>query len=66
MLLRWGTEIADEAKTLSCYLEASPVGRHLYQSAGFEQVETLNIDMSKWGGEGIHYHYVMVRPAKGI
>ena len=65
MLLRWGTDVADEAKTLPCYLEASPVGQHLYQSTGFEHVETLDMDLSKWGGEGIHCHYVMVRPANG-
>ena len=63
MLLRWRTDVADEAKTLMCYLEASPVGQHLYQSAGFEHVETLDMDLSKWGGEGIH---MMVRCAKGI
>lgn len=63
MLVEWGIEIAD-MWDLPCYLEASAIGRPLYLSKDFEDVETLDIDMGKWGGEGMHYHYVMVRLAQ--
>lgn len=64
MLLKWGTDVAEESKVLPCYLEASKTGRPLYRSMGFEDVETMDIDMAEFGGEGIHQHYVMFRPAK--
>ena len=63
MLLRWGLKLADELG-LQVYLEASSEGHHLYQSAGFEDVETLDIDMSKYGVHGVHQHFVMIRPAQ--
>ena len=67
MLLAWGTDTADKSKPLlRCYLEASAMGRPLYRNLGFEDVDTLDIDMAKWGGEGIHHHYVMIRPARAI
>ena len=63
MLLRWGLKLADEL-VLEAYLEASSEGHRLYESAGFSDVGTLDIDMSKFGGQGIHQHSVMVRPAQ--
>lgn len=63
MLLRWGLKLADEL-VLEAYLEASSEGHHLYQSAGFEDVGTLDLDMSKYGGQGIHQHFVMTRAAQ--
>ena len=44
-LLRWGLTIADEL-TLKTYLEASPEAHHLYESAGFEAMGTMDLDMS--------------------
>ena len=64
MLVQHGTELAD-GMGLPCYLEGSPQGHRLYQSMGFEDLETLDMDASRFGGEGIHLHYVMVRPEKG-
>ncbi|KAL6721892.1 hypothetical protein ACLMJK_000997 [Lecanora helva] len=64
MLLQWGTDLADRPVSLPCYLEASDKGRPLYQSQGFVDTETLDMDMSKWGGKGIDHHYVMIRPAR--
>ena len=58
VLLGWGLKLADEL-VLEAYLEASPQGHHLYESAGFEDVGTLDLDMSKYGGHGIHQHFVM-------
>lgn len=60
LLLDWGLELADKLK-LEAYLEASPEGHHLYKSAGFEDVGTLDMDMSKYGGHGIHQHFIMIR-----
>lgn len=66
MLLKWGTNLADKARVLPCYLEASVVGRPLYRSMGFKDVETLDIDPRKWGGEGTHHHYVMYRESRDV
>ena len=63
MLVQQGTAFADDAG-LPCYLEGSPAGHRLYLNMGFKDVETLDMDMSKFGSEGIHPHYVMIRPAK--
>lgn len=63
MLVGWGVGIADEA-VLPCYLEGSPAGYRLYKTAGFENVDTLDIDMSRWGGEGVYQYCLMVRPEK--
>ena len=63
MLLRWGLKLADELR-LQAYLESSPEGHHLYQSAGFEDVGTLDVDMSQYGGHGMHQHFVMTRAAQ--
>ena len=60
LLLSWGLDLADKL-TLDTYLEASPEGHHLYESAGFEDVGTLDLDMSKYGSSGIHHHFVMVK-----
>ena len=65
LLLGWGLELADEL-LLEVYLEASPQGHHLYESAGFEDVGTLDFDMSKYGGHGIHQHFVMTRDPSSL
>ena len=49
---------------LEAYLEASSDGHHLYESAGCKDVETMDIDMSKYGGHSIHQHFVMTRAAR--
>ena len=63
MLVQQGTDLADKGR-LPCYLEGSPQGHRLYLDMGFEDLETVDMDGSKFGSEGIHLHYVMVRPAK--
>lgn len=40
MLLKWGLEKADE-EGLESYLEASPVGKSLYEKLGFKEVGRL-------------------------
>ena len=62
LLLGWGLELADKLG-LEAYLEASTEDHHLYKSVGFED---MDMDMSKYGGHGIHQHFVMTRPAQPI
>lgn len=65
MLVKWGTDIADD-KGLPCYLEASANGYGLYMKHGFELLgENIDLDMSKFGGQGMYQFKCMVRPAKG-
>ncbi|KAL9613546.1 MAG: hypothetical protein Q9167_001931 [Letrouitia subvulpina] len=61
-LVKWGIDVADEAG-LPIYLEAAPPGLKLYRSMGFVDVENYDTDMAAWGGQGIHRHVFMVRPA---
>ena len=63
MLVEWGTNVADEAG-LFCYLEGSPAGYSLYKKCGFEDVEYLDTNLTKWGGEIAYRHVCMIRPAK--
>lgn len=50
LLLRWGCEKADDART-ETYLEASEMGEPLYAKYGFEPVEKIALDLRRWGGE---------------
>lgn len=52
MLVRWGTERADEAG-LEAYLEASPMGAPMYARHGFEPVKKVEFDLRKYGGEEV-------------
>ncbi|MCJ1393140.1 hypothetical protein MMC18_006012 [Xylographa bjoerkii] len=63
MLVQWGANIADEAG-LRCYLEASPAGYHLYRQKGFKDVGNIDMNMAKYGKEGVSRHVCMIRPAK--
>ena len=62
MLVQWGINVADEAG-LCCYLEASSAGYALYHKMGFKDVDVIDVDMGKWGKEGIYRHVCMIRPA---
>ena len=57
MLIEWGTRQADEAG-LECYVEASVMGRPLYEKHGFRVVKELPFDCEKYGLEGIDQHVV--------
>lgn len=56
MLSRWVADLADQPVALACWLGASEIGRPLYRSVGSEDVETSNINLGTWEGEGIHRH----------
>ena len=50
LLGKWGLEKADEAG-VEAYLEASPMGRPLYERWGFEPVKDISLDLRRWGGD---------------
>ena len=62
-LCQEGLRIADGEK-LPAWLEASALGRKLYKKLGFEDVQELSIDLSKYGGEGIDHHLCMLRASR--
>jgi GNAT superfamily N-acetyltransferase len=60
ILLDWGLQKADQ-EGLETYLNASMVGRKMYEATGFELVKALWFDREKWGGEGKEWYGSMVR-----
>jgi predicted N-acetyltransferase YhbS len=60
LLVRWGTEQADEAQ-LPSFLEASLMGRPLYARLGFEPQEEEVWDLKKYGLEGTDVSTPMIR-----
>lgn len=52
MLVRWGTERADEAG-VEAYLEASPMGAPMYARHGFEPMKKVALDLTKYGGKEV-------------
>jgi predicted acetyltransferase len=64
MLLKWGTDEADRLGIPS-YLESSEEGRPLYEKFGYETVDVVTVDFSKWGGPTDASSCLMLRPAKG-
>ena len=63
MLLQWGMNVADESG-LPCYVESSPEGYNLYRKNGFEDVDYIFNDMTRWGHEGVYRYAVMIRPTE--
>ncbi|KAF2108657.1 acyl-CoA N-acyltransferase [Lophiotrema nucula] len=59
LLVNWGCEKADE-KGVECFVEASPMGRPLYERYGFEECGRMSVDV---GGEEFDF-IMMRRPAK--
>ena len=63
-LVKWGAAVADQ-HGLPSYLEASPAGYQLYRKFGFEDLENIDMDLTRWGVEGTHRFVCMIRPAPG-
>lgn len=62
-LMRWGLEKADaDGKGVETYLEASPVGKEVYEYFGFEERGRLVVPVE---GKGDFIECMMVRPEKG-
>ena len=55
-----------DAEQAICCLQASPKGYGLYKKLGFQEIDHLEIDMAKYGGEGIHKHVTMIRYPRPI
>ncbi|KEQ99502.1 hypothetical protein AUEXF2481DRAFT_35410 [Aureobasidium subglaciale EXF-2481] len=60
LLLRDGLAVAD-ANGLKSYTTASAAGVKLYQNQGFETVEVVTVDYSKFGGVEPVTDYFMIR-----
>ncbi|EUC38593.1 hypothetical protein COCCADRAFT_32253 [Bipolaris zeicola 26-R-13] len=60
MLLKWGLSKADELG-LPGFLEASPMGKPLYERMGFRTQETMVFDLTKYGAEGEDTNTIMIR-----
>ena len=60
-LMSWGLGLAD-AHYLPTYVEATASGLPLYLKHGFQKVDTLEVDLRRWGWS--HANTILVRPAK--
>jgi hypothetical protein len=58
--VKWGIDMS-EATGLSCYLQASEQGRRLYSHQGFEVIDTVGFDLSKYGLVGVDRMTEMMR-----
>ena len=65
MMLDWGLGKADEEE-LVLYLDASEMGRVVYEKRGFRLVRALEWDREPWGGQGKDWHGCMVRQPHGL
>ncbi|KAF4450688.1 GCN5-related N-acetyltransferase (GNAT) domain-containing protein [Fusarium austroafricanum] len=64
LLLEYGLKESDRLGIPAC-LESSAEGRKLYEKFGFEEVDRLTVDFSRWGGPSDVTIPLMVRPEGG-
>ncbi|PLN86354.1 acyl-CoA N-acyltransferase [Aspergillus taichungensis] len=57
-LLRWGIEQAVK-RQVGVFLEATMDGYSLYRKFGWQDLEEVNIEFSRWGGEGTQKFVLM-------
>jgi WD repeat-containing protein 48 len=60
LMLDWGLKKADE-DGLVTYLDATVIGKIVYEKRGFKLVKAVEWDRVPWGGEGKDWHGAMVR-----
>ena len=60
LLVKWGIEKSEETGLLA-YVQASEQGRRLYSHYGFEDLDTVEFDLSKYGLEGVEVMTEMSR-----
>jgi WD repeat-containing protein 48 len=65
MLLDWGLGKADR-EGLVTYLDATGVGKPVYEKRGFKVVRSIEWDREAWGGKGSDCHWCMVREPKRV
>jgi hypothetical protein len=58
--VKWGIELS-ESTGLPCYLLASEQGRRLYSHYGFQELDTVAFDLSKYGLTGVETMTEMLR-----
>ena len=64
LIVQWGVEMSKATK-LPCYLQASEQGRRLYSHYGFEDISSVEFDLSEYGLDGVETMTEMIRiPAK--
>jgi hypothetical protein len=63
MLLNEVIALAD-ADGKRIYLEATVAGRPLYSKLGWAVIDLVTFDLTKWGGEGPAYNWIMMRQPK--
>ncbi|KAF2274643.1 acyl-CoA N-acyltransferase [Westerdykella ornata] len=64
-LVAWGCEQADK-KGVEAYLEASPMGKPLYERFGFREVRTVCVDLRELGAGDERFEFILMRrPPKG-
>lgn len=63
ILVQWGVDRAKELG-LPLYLESSKRAHELYKKFGFEDIEMFEVDMSLYGGQGLHQTYAMMAGRK--
>lgn len=59
MLLQWAKEGGNELKKI--WVTSTPQARIVYEKHGWKVVETTEIDLKKYGGEGTYVRYWMLR-----
>lgn len=60
LLIQWGIDLS-EATALPCYLQASEQGRRLYLHHGFQDIETVEFNLSEYGLDGVEKMTEMTR-----
>jgi predicted N-acetyltransferase YhbS len=48
LLVQWGIELSEKLG-FPCILQATEEGRQLYKRRGFEDIETMQFDLAKYG-----------------
>lgn len=59
-LLKHMFQFADEQGKMA-YIEATALGFPLYTKLGFKEVDSVKVDLSKYGGKGTAKNRIMVR-----
>lgn len=65
MLLNHVIALAD-ADGKRIYLEATAAGHPLYCKFGWEDIDLVALDLTKWSGEGLAYNWIMMRDPKAM
>ena len=61
-LVKWGLSLAD-AHFLPTFVEAPSIDRDLFLEHGFQEADTLTIDLRPWGGAHTEEYGLLIRPA---